>query len=157
MSGSFDSFLTRLYETQYEKMFQVAYRMTGSVETAHDLVQDAFLLALFQRDELSQHPSLEGWLMITMRNFALNERRKGRRHPTVSLDDLIHIADRTPECPLDDILPKQLKPAERQILIWRFEDRLSHQEIADRLGISEAACRSRVFRAVARCRQYLEP
>lgn len=156
MSGSFNSFLKQLYETQYEKMFQVAYRMTGSVETTQDLVQDAFLLALFQQEKLAQHPFLEGWLMITVKNLALNERRKGKRHPTVPLDSLVYKADRAQECPLEAILPRQLKPEEKQILLWRFEDRLDYREIADRLGISETACRSRVSRSVARCRKYLE-
>ena len=156
MSGSFNSFLKQLYETQYEKMFQVAYRMTGSVETTQDVVQDAFLLALFQQEKLAQHPFLEGWLMITVKNLALNERRKGKRHPTVPLDSFVYNADHAQECPLEAILPRQLKPEEKQILLWRFEDQLDYREIADRLGISEAACRSRVSRAVARCRQYLE-
>ena len=94
--------------------------------------------------------------MITVKNLALNERRKGNRHPAVPLDSLDYKADHAQECPLEAILPRQLKPEEKQILLWRFEDQLDYREIADRLGISEAACRSRVSRAVARCRQYLE-
>ena len=122
-----------------------------------DIFQTVFLKYVTGTTEFESEEHEKAWFIRVTINACKDLLRRFFRSRTVSLDDLIHIADRTPECPLDDILPKQLKPAERQILIWRFEDRLSHQEIADRLGISEAACRSRVFRAVARCRQYLEP
>ena len=53
-------------------------------------------------------------------------------------------------------MPAQLSEEDKQLLIWRFEKQLSYREISGRLGISEAGCRSRVSRAVARCRKYFE-
>lgn len=44
-----------------------------------------------------------------------------------------------PEMPLELALPKQLSKEDREILILRFEQRLSCAEIGDRLGISEGA------------------
>ena len=41
------------------KMFKLAYRMTGSIEKTQDLVQNAFLLALFRKEELMVHPKPE--------------------------------------------------------------------------------------------------
>lgn len=52
-------------------------------------------------------------------------------------------------------LPKQLSKEDREILILRFEQRLSYAEIGDRLGISEGACRSRLHRALQRCKRFL--
>ena len=43
MQEPFRGQLKVLYESLYETMIQVAYRMTGSVETAQDLVQETFL------------------------------------------------------------------------------------------------------------------
>ena len=79
----------KLYEDLHDKMLRVAYRMVGSVETAEDLVQNAFLLALFRENELMQHPNPEGWLMRVLQNLALNERRRVKRHPETSLDSLL--------------------------------------------------------------------
>ena len=45
-----------LYLQLYEKLFRVAYRMMGSSESAEDLVQKTFLLALFQGEALRAHP-----------------------------------------------------------------------------------------------------
>ena len=41
---------------------------------------------------------------------------------------------------------------DRQVLLWRMEEQCAYDEMARRLGISETGCRSRVARAVARCR-----
>lgn len=144
-----------LYEENYEKMIRVAYRMVGSMESAQDLVQEAFLLALFYREKLADHPSPEGWLMLTLKNLARNERRRVQAHPTAGLDDVDELHAPSPPAPLDTVLPRQLRPEDRRILLWRFEQNMSHREIADRLGISESGCRSRVARAVARCRKLM--
>lgn len=146
----------KLYEDLHDKMLRVAYRMVGSVETAEDLVQNSFLLALFRENELMQHPNPEGWLMRVLQNLALNERRRVKRHPETSLDSLLDLAGETPANALEDMLPKQLSKADREILLWRFEQNMDYDEIAERLGISETGCRSRVFRAMKRCRELLQ-
>lgn len=153
---AFDAFLKTLYEAQYEKMFKLAYRMVGSVELAQDLVQEVFLIAMFHQDELSVHPLPEGWLMITLKNLALNERRRVKRHPEVSLESVIELADKPPGSLLEFVLPKQLSEEDKKVLIWRFEHQMEYKEMADRLGISEVGCRSRVQRAVSRCKKYLK-
>ena len=58
--------------------------------------------------------------------------------------------------PLEELLPVRLSTQDRQALLWRMEDQLSYTEMARRLGISETGCRSRVARAVARCRLLLK-
>ena len=151
-----DIFLKSLYETQYEKLFKVAYRMIGSTESAQDLVQEVFLLALFHQDELSTHPLPEGWLMITLKNLVLNERRRMKSHPEVPLGSIVEVSGEEPSTPLDMLLPKKLSEEDRKILIWRFEQQMEYREMADRLGISETGCRSRVSRAVAHCKKFLE-
>ena len=145
-----------LYETLHDKMLRVAYRMVGNIETAEDLVQDAFLLALFQKDKLVHHPSVEGWLMRVLQNLALNERRRMKLHPEIPLTFLQDMANNLQSSSIDDILPKQLSKQEREILRWRFEENMDYDKIADRLGISAVGCRSRVFRAIKRCKELLQ-
>ena len=94
--------------------------------------------------------------MRVLQNLALNERRRVKRHPETSLDSLLNLAGETPANALEDMLPKQLSKADREILIWRFEQNMDYDEIADRLGISETGCRSRVSRAVKHCRELME-
>ena len=150
-----DIFLKSLYEAQYEKMFKLAYRMIGSTETAQDLVQEAFLIALFHRDELTTHPLPEGWLMLTLKNLVLNERRRIKNHPEVALESIAELSEAPPDTSLDMLLPKKLSTEDRKVLIWRFEQQIEYREMADRLGISEVGCRSRVSRAIAHCKKLL--
>ena len=52
--------------------------------------------------------------------------------------------------------PTEALARERQILLLYYEEELSHEEIARRLGISELNSRTRLFRARGRCRELLE-
>lgn len=151
-----DAFLKSLYEMQYEKMIKIAYRMLGDMESAQDLVQEVFLLALFHQDELSVHPLPEGWLILTLKNLVLNERRRIKKHPEVPLESIAELSGEPPFVSLDTLLPKQLSAEDRKILIWHFEQQMEYREMADRLGISEVGCRSRVSRAVSHCKKYLK-
>lgn len=149
-------FLQSLYEKQYEKMMRFSYRMVGTVEGAQDLVQETFLIALYNQDKLFGHPNPEGWLMKTLRNRILNEQRRVQNHMEIPLDTVVNMLSKEQDLPLESVLPKQLSKEEREILIWRFERQMDYRDIADRLGISEAGCRSRVSRAVARCKKFLD-
>ena len=59
------------------------------------------------------------------------------------------------DLPLDSLLPTQLEPKEREILIWRFEHNMSYSEMSNRLGISEDLCRKWVSQAVIKCRKFM--
>jgi len=78
-------------------------------------------------------------------------------HKEISLEEIADIPAKAADTPLDHVLPAQLNGEERKVLIWRYEQRINYSEMADRLGISEAACRNRVSRAVAKCRKYMMP
>lgn len=99
-----------LYLQLYEKLFRVAYRMMGSSESAEDLVQQTFLLALFQGEALRAHPCPEGWLMKALHNLAINERRRTARRQEIPLDTLFDQAAREASPPLAETLPRQLSP-----------------------------------------------
>lgn len=156
VAARFDTFLQSLYEKYYEKMIRFSYRLVGTVESAQDLVQETFLLALYNQNKLSNHPNPEGWLMKTLKNLILNEQRRVQNHIEIPLDAVVNMLSKAQDLPLESVLPKQLSKEEREILIWRFERQMDYREIAERLGISEAGCRSRVFRAIAHCKKYLD-
>lgn len=156
MIESPDILLKSLYETQYKKLFKVAYHMIGRIDIAQDLVQDTFLIAISHQKELLVHPLPEGWLMTTLKNLVLNERRRIKVHSEIPLEAIMNLPGEPPEMPLDLLLPKSLSTKERDVLIWRFEKQLEYCEIADRLGISETGCRSCVYRAIAHCKKYIK-
>ena len=79
------------------------------------------------------------------------------RPPTseIPLDTLFDQAAGEASPPLAETLPRQLSPQDREVLLWRFEQGLDYDEIANLLGIS---CRRAVRRRslIARlCRAFI--
>ena len=97
------------------------------------------------------HPNQVGWLVQALKHLASNEHRRAENRLTVPLEE-----DLLPACwpreALEELLPNGLSRQDQQVLLWRMEEQCAYPEMARRLGISETGCRSRVARAVARCR-----
>lgn len=148
-----ESLVAQYYEAIFPKLIKIAYRLTDDMAIAEDLVQDTFTIALFRQDRFASSPNPEGWLVLTLRNLIKNELRH-RRNEEVPLDGLFRVPSAGEPQRLWESLPSQLSAEERSLLTWRYEDGLCCREIADRLGITETACRSRVFRALRRYRSY---
>lgn len=152
-----NAFIERLYKQYFKKLFRIAYRETGDVGAAEVLVQDVFVLALLHYDELANHPAPEGWLVLTLHRQAIDQRRLRERRQELPLDEALEVTLEAAQADgIVELLPTQLSKADKDVLLWRYEQQLDYAEIADRLGISEAACRSRVSRAVAKCRKILK-
>lgn len=154
MKQNWNDFITPLYNEEHERLFKVAYRRTMDWELAQDLVQDVFLLAIFNQAKLMQHPKPGAWLMQTLLNLIMNEMRSPSRKE-IPLDAVAEIPARAVDLPLVNLLPTQLQPKERKILIWRFEQNMSYSEMSDRLGISEELCRKWVSQAVIKCQKFM--
>lgn len=145
-----------LYEREYDTLCRAAYRTLGDWETAQDLVQDTFLLALLKGDELSVHDAPGAWLTQTLRNLIRNERRRLVSHGVLPLDDWDGLSAARQDVGLRDVLPSQLTPQECELLTLRFERQLSYRELGARLGVSEGACRVKLFRLVEKCGRLLQ-
>lgn len=147
-----DLLISSLFETQYDKLYKVGRRLTGDAQQTEDLIQSTFLLAILRQEEFARHPNREGWLMLTLRNLIQNEKRRLSCRD-ISLEELFDIAAPIAPNSLEELFPSRLPREDRDILIWRFEQRLDYRDLANLLGISESGCRSRVARAVKRCRE----
>lgn len=155
MAGKFDEWLSALYEKEHKRLCRVAYRLTGDQEIAKELVQDTFLWAFLQGEEFMIHPKPEAWLTKTLTNLVKNENRR-LSSTEVSLETQYNTSAPEADRGILEILPEKLQKEDRQVLIWKFEEGLDYREIAGRLGISESGGRSRVFRALEKCRKLLK-
>jgi RNA polymerase sigma-70 factor (ECF subfamily) len=146
--------VSALYEREYDALCRAAYRTLGDWEAAQDLVQDTFLLALL-KDALPAHPNPGAWLTLTLQNLVRNERRRLVSHGALPLDYAGELPAAEAEHGLRDILPAGLAESERELLTLRFERQLSYRELGERMGISENACRVKLFRTVEKCKKLL--
>ena len=149
MSKDPERFFDVLFKSNYDKMVNTAFRTLGCMENAEDMVQEVFLTAIEKWDIVSVHENQLGWIFKTLNNLAKNEKRKYIKHAESPLNCVPEQAESQRE-PLWYALPKQMSEDDKQILIWKFDVRMDYRQIADRLGISESACRSKVSRALGR-------
>lgn len=137
-----------LYLNNANKLVKVAEKILRNRSVAEELVQDVFLVLLMKQDEVKRYEHPEAFLWDVLRKRIGNEMQKAsysREEPLEEKHEAI-VARDVHEETVQDILPDWLNDQERQILIWRVEDGLSHQEIACRLGCSEHACHGKMYR-----------
>jgi RNA polymerase sigma-70 factor (ECF subfamily) len=172
--------LETLMERHASRAYRVAFSITRNDADAEEVVQDAFL-ALYQKSEAFEgRAALSTWLYRVVTNAALMKRR-GRRHEVeVSLEaqlpsfreDGSRAGDMTalmadwsqnPEAALlsreTQALVQQaivgLPDVYRTIVVLRDVEGLSNEEVAEIVGESVAAVKSRLHRARMALREEL--
>jgi RNA polymerase sigma-70 factor (ECF subfamily) len=142
-------------------VYRISYAVLRSHHDAEDATQDTFVRVLRYGKNLDKVEDAKTWLARIAWRVAVDRSRQRSRKQEISIDD--------PEKPLAEItsdaipadatlqsseagsalerlieaLPKKL----REPLILSTLEEMSPREVAATLGISEAAVRSRVFRA----------
>ena len=119
------------------------------------MVHETFVLAILHQKDLVSHPKPGAWLCQSLHNLIQNEQRAASRE-NIPLGEIIDVPAEKPPLSLTELLPSELTPEERDLLIWHFEQQMSYKEMAERLNISEAACRKRISRALASCKRLLD-
>ena len=150
----------RLFDRHRDRVFRLAYRMTGQADTAEDVVQDAFLGAMRKARGLRNGQAFEPWLLRIATRLCLDVyRRRGSLNDTAPLPDLP--AEGTPESvAVDEARRQEVQAAlatvpshHRILLVLRDIEDLSYQEIAEVLGCSTSSVKVRLTRARAVFRQ----
>jgi RNA polymerase sigma factor (sigma-70 family) len=155
------------YKRLYPKIFrQICLRYAnGDKEKANDFCQLGFIKVHQKMGMYDGSGSLEGWIQRIIKNTIIDELRKEKRSPKrkdvdfgredLGLEDM---PNEEPMFSMSDIKDamETLSPSYKRIFnMYYFED-MSHQEIADELGISDGTSKSNLFKAKANVKSYLE-
>jgi RNA polymerase sigma-70 factor (ECF subfamily) len=148
-----------VYAQRYVAFCRLATSVTGSVESAHDAVQEGFARALAARDEFRGEGPLEAWLWRIVLRAALDARRRPSPLPADgTVEDLwtpeLPHPERDPE--LDAAL-RSLPPRQRLIVFLRFFADLTHAEIAALCGLQLGTVSASLAQAKAALSQRLAP
>ena len=129
--SDFDSF----YLEYSPKLWRLAYRLTRNRYDSEDLVDEAFLIYL-QKSTTMVIDNPEAYITRILANLVRNYARLSW-HNELPIDVLPESTLSTDGVGmrLREVLPKGLSPQEQEILLLRFEERLSYSEIADVLKI----------------------
>ncbi len=158
--------LVRRYERD---VFNLAYRMLNERGEAEDAAQEAFMRAYVNLDRYDPERPFKTWLLSITSNHCIDRLRR-RRLIWLSLEEPLPphpaLTSDTPG-PEEALLTSErnllvqemladLNPEYRLAVILRYWYDLSYAEIAEMLGTTESAIKSRLFRARQTLADYLE-
>ncbi|HEY0335452.1 MAG TPA: sigma-70 family RNA polymerase sigma factor [Stenotrophomonas sp.] len=146
----------------------IALAITRDVPASEDIAQEAFLRAWQQLSRLQNQASFLPWLRQITRNLARDWLRANRHRPLSGVAAELAIgmaADPTPG-PAEQLLLAEeevaaldiisaLPEESRETLLLYYREGQSSQQVAQLLGLSDAAVRKRLSRARAGVREQL--
>ncbi len=151
----------RLVEDHGPALYRTAYRLVGDRHDAEDIVQETYRSAWKSRRSFEPGCGERAWLASILRRRVVDRWRRQRQATILSGDCQPDVAA-DPDDPLRndytdlmqralDCLPREL----RESLLLVVVGELTHQEVADLLGIPLGTVLSRVSRGRKRLRQFL--
>lgn len=151
-----------LYEKYYDRVYAIAKGILIDAEEAADAVQEIFTLVYKNLVKFDRRSKFSTWLFRIAVNRSIQSARrlKFRRHLTPYTDAAESVAE--PERAPEEVDPRigeamaTLHPNDRAILTLFYWDELSLQEIAESLGCSSNAAKTRLFRARERFKSAFE-
>jgi len=158
--AAFDGIMTR----HQAGLFRFIWHMTGCRNDAEELTQETFVRAFFQIHQYRPRAPFSAWLYRIARNLCLDYFRsrawkEQRRNDTLS--DAHDIAALTPRLHSEQaealrIAIDELPVSLREPLILTSLEGHSHEETAQKLGISAKAVEVKCFRARTALRKKLK-
>jgi RNA polymerase sigma-70 factor (ECF subfamily) len=148
-----------LYERHVRRIYNYIYYRTGSVADAEDLTARTFFQAMnnLNRYQVQAVP-FSAWLFRIAHNLVANWHRDSGRHRAASTDVMV-------EVPSDDIGPHDIVEAteekselhqailglaadRQQLLILKFSEQMSNEQIGIIMGRTEGAIKALLHRTV---------
>lgn len=156
---------TQIYQTYERIMFSVANSILHSQQKSEDVVHDAFLKIIKHFETVRKLPrhELKAWIVIIVKNTALDMRRKEQRWTDFPEDWDISASAAAVDSAESDAayvrlveLIRAMPDDCREILELKFVLEWSNGEIAAQLGLSNEAVAARIYRYRRRLIQVLE-
>jgi len=159
-----------IFERYARSIVRFIYGMVGEADLAEELMQETFVRAYHQRNNLRNDAKLAAWIFGIARNVALNalrSRRMAANKLVVDDDAQMEIADTEPppdeqllSKELDSVIGKALKTLpedKRLVFTLKVLQQKSYDEIAEITGHSIAKLKIDLHRAKAQMRELIRP
>ena len=152
-SSSFQSELTGMRNV----MLNFAFTLTHNSDDAQDLVQDTMLKAITAEDKYTTGENFKGGVFTIMRNIFIDQYHKMSRlstvHDTTEDSYILNVAsaDLIAESPEDSYSSYEIEEAIRhldklyRIPLVMLVSGYKYNEIADEMGLTIGAVKSRIF------------
>ncbi len=144
-------------ETAFHQMFQqwhqllagYVFRITESRELTEEIVQDVFLKIWMTRETLGEIENFKHYLLVVSRNQCFDVLKKQLRQEQQKREwERDHKLKAVQEDPTPDFSSlideaiESLPPRRKEVYLLSRHERLTYQEVADRLGISKESVKT---------------
>jgi RNA polymerase sigma-70 factor, ECF subfamily len=154
--GDSDAFRL-LFEAHKDKVYSIALRYSGNQAVALDIAQETFLKLLSVIGDFRGDASFDSWLYRIVVNCCIDYKRRGRKLVTV-VEGLVDFVWTSSESTLENLLRNEIEEHvqvaigrlpkdQRIVVILRYTEGLSYEEIAQILDCSAGTVASRLNRA----------
>ncbi len=157
VGGDRDAF-AELISRHHRRLYRLARATTRSAEDADDALQDALLAAHRGAPSFRNDAAVGSWLHRIVVNACLDRLRRTKAHPTVPLEDVYPVADRTAQVETAITVQRALMrlPVEQRAAVVAVDMQgYSVADTAALLGIAEGTVKSRCARARVRLAELL--
>ncbi len=171
--------LTELVQRYQNEVFRFCYHYLRDIEMAKDAVQEVFLRLYIARDRYDTEKSFKPWILCIARNLCLNEIKRQKLIHFETFEGYIENQNREEKEEKEGInAPKTLTPFEqlvinekqkvlweelnnlpeeaREIVVLRYFERLHARDIAEIMGSTEGAIRTRLHRVLKYLKERLD-
>lgn len=152
---------SKIYDQHIDKIYRFIFLKVDSEETAQDLTAQVFTKGWKKYKTGTDIKNINAYLFQIARNEIAGHYREESKINTVSTDAVAVVDDsvgpeetRQRQSDIQGIKQclSQLKEDYQNVLIWRYTDGYSDEEIAEMLGKSKGAVRVMVHRALKELR-----
>jgi RNA polymerase sigma-70 factor (ECF subfamily) len=158
INGGDDGAFEALYLRYRDWVVALAYRFTGDNDLALDVLQETFLYFLKKFPRFVLTAQFKTFLYPAVKNLSIAARRKAERHQSTE-GELAALENQptaeTAKMGSGDlaIVLASLSEEQREVLLLRFVDGLSMNEIAEAMNIPTGTVKSRLHNALALLRE----
>jgi RNA polymerase sigma-70 factor (ECF subfamily) len=156
--GSDGPAFVELLNRYRERVWRICYRLLGHADDAQDAAQEVFVRLFTQRDRFHGRSKYSTWVHgIAVRTCLMFRRGRGRRRrheAAAAKSDLPRGEMHEPGLSLDlRAMLEGLDEEDRALVILKYCENYSYDELAEMFELSAAACKMRVSRAKEKIQQ----
>ena len=149
-----------------DPVWRICFRLMSNEHDAADAAQEVFVRLFFNRDKFAGRSKYTTWAhSVAVRTCLAMRRARGRRQRRVASasEDMMEsaAAHESPDAAANHldltVMLDALDEDDRALLLLKYAENYSHEDLAEMFDISVSACKMRISRAREKVKQRFEP
>ncbi len=157
--GGNDEAFTSLYYQHIDALYHYGERLTSDRALIEDCLQDLFAELWNRQTELPEVRTVKFYLFKALKRKIIKKQRRGAVRDFNFEILLASDSEEVPAPPPPDSLRRainRLSPRQKEVIMLRFYDNFSYEEMADIMSLSSRSVYNLTYRALAGLRRALE-